>query len=140
MRSRTIGILATGALLATACGGGSHFANKPRPAVPVNLTVYINNARVSVSPSTVGAGPVVFIITNQAQKAESLTIAPRNSGSTVASTGPINPQGTTQVTVNLDSPGDYRLMTEDQAPGSIQSAPLHIGPARPSASNQLLQP
>src|SRR3981081_90925 len=104
MRSRTIGILATGALLATACGGGSHFANKPRPAVPVNLTVYVNNARVSVSPSSVGAGPVVFIITNQAHQAESLTII--SGGSPVATTGPINPEATLQVTVNLDTPGD----------------------------------
>jgi hypothetical protein len=139
MRSRTIGILVGGALLATACGSSTHFANKPRPPVPVNLTVYINNARVSVSHSSVGAGPVVFIITNQAQQAESLTIAPMHSGSTVATTGPINPQGTTQVTVNLDSPGEYELTT-GTASGSIHPAPLHIGPARPSAASQLLQP
>jgi hypothetical protein len=138
MRSRTIGILAAGALLVTACGSGTHFANRPRPPVPVNLTVYINNARISVSPSSVGAGPVNFIITNQAQQAESLTIAP-HSGSSVATTGPINPQGTAQVTVNLDSPGEYELTT-GAASGSIQPAPLHIGPARPSAANQLLQP
>ena len=41
------------AAAASSCGGGSTFANKPRPATPVNLTVYINNARVSVSPSSV---------------------------------------------------------------------------------------
>ena len=50
------------------CGSSGSFANKPRPATPVNLTVYINNARVSVSPGSVGAGQVVFIVANHAKR------------------------------------------------------------------------
>ena len=42
MHRMTIGMLAVGALTASGCGSNSTFANKPRPAAPVNLTVYID--------------------------------------------------------------------------------------------------
>ena len=54
----TIGMLAVGALAVSACGSTSQGATTPRPPAPVNLTVYIDNSRVSVSPTSVGAGPV----------------------------------------------------------------------------------
>jgi len=54
----TIRMLALGALAVSGCGGTSKGATTPRPPAPVNLTVYIDNSRVSVSPTTVGAGPV----------------------------------------------------------------------------------
>jgi hypothetical protein len=142
-------MLAVGIAVVSGCGGGSHFANKPKPAIPVNLTVYINNSRVSVSPSSVGAGPVVFVVTNQASNAESLTISPSgNPSQPLANTGPINPQATAQVTVNFGSPGNYTIAAGPNASNdaaaatthSIQSAALHIGPTRSSSSNLLYQP
>ena len=75
MRTTTIGILGISSIALAGCGSSKTFANRPRPPVPVNLTVYINNARVSVSPHAVGAGPIVFIVTNQAARAESLARA-----------------------------------------------------------------
>ena len=80
------------------------FANDPRPPSPVNLSVYIDNSRVSLSPQSVGAGPVVFIVTNQADKSESLAIVHKGRTSiadALADTGPINPQATAQVKVNF---------------------------------------
>ena len=133
------------------CGstGGSNPV-KPRPPTPVNLTVYINNSRVSVSPNTVGAGPVVFIVTNQAKSTLSLSISQAGfgSGSALANTGPINPQATATVTVDFKDPGDYTVDTSSggssqatQAlPSGIQAATVHVGPPRPNGSNQLLQP
>src|SRR5690349_17877921 len=100
MRRTTIGILGVSAIALAGCGSTKTFANRPRPPVPINLTVYVSNARVSVSPQAVGAGPVVFIVTNQAARAESLAIR-QGGGGSIANTGPINPQGTAQVTVNL---------------------------------------
>jgi hypothetical protein len=150
MRRTTIAMLAISASVASGCGGGKHFANKPRPSTPVNLTIYINNARVSVSPSAVGAGPVVFIVTNQSSKAESLTVLPAgaSAGQPLANTGPINPQATAEVTVNFTSPGEYTIGTgaggqsdaSQATTTAIRAASLHVGAARPSASNQLLQP
>jgi hypothetical protein len=141
----TIGMLAVAALAVSACGATSKGATTPRPPAPVDLTVYIDNSRVSLSPSRVGAGPVAFIITNQASQAESLAILPagRAAAQPLANTGPINPQATAQVTVNFGSPGTYALSTGDPGDGSnssIRSASLHVGKPRPSSNDQLLQP
>ncbi len=141
-------VLAAGAI--AGCGGGAHFANLPRPPIPINLTVYINNQRVSISPSSVGAGPVQLIVTNQANSAESLIVLPAgtSAGQALADTGPLSPQATANVTVDLDSPGAYTVAiapsssTEAAAasPTGIQPALLRVGKPRPSASNQLLNP
>ncbi len=148
MRTSKVGMFA--AMLALAgCGSSAKFVNKPRPAIPVDLSVYINNARVSVSPAKIGAGEVIFVVTNQADKAESVTIHPAgNSSRQLATTGPIQPQATAQVTVDLHNPGDYTVATapsgQSQAElataGKIQPAALHIGTARSNSSNVLLQP
>lgn len=154
MRGRlrtTIGILVLSAFVATGCGGnGATFANKPRPPVPIALTVYIDDARVSVSPSQVGAGPVNFIVTNQATRTESLIVAATGDSTPLASTGPITPQATAQVAVNFASPGEYTVSTGPAGSrtsdaglattASVHPASLHIGPQRPSSSGVLLQP
>jgi hypothetical protein len=146
MRIRTIGQLAVTALVVSACGSaGGSSPSVDRPANPVNLTVYVNDSKVSVSPASVGAGPITFIVTNQASHAESLAIS--MGGSTLASTAPINPQGTTQVSVNF-KPGKYTIATGAQGKNdaqlsrqsSIRPASIHIGRERESSNNALLQP
>ncbi len=148
MRTSTFGILTAGMLVLAGCGsGGQKFANKPRPPAPVNLSVYVNNSRVSVSPGSVGAGPVVFIVTNAASQTESVNVQ-GPGGEDLATTGPINPQSTAQVTVDFRDPGAYSVATGHAgateaaatAPATIQPATIHIGTSRPSASDQLLQP
>jgi hypothetical protein len=149
-RSATVTLVVVAGVGLAACGSsGGHFANLPRPPSPVNLTVYINNQRVSLSPASVGAGPVVFIVTNQANRAESVTILPAGveAGQPVADTGPISPQATAQVKVNL-SMGAYTVATTSSggteaaaaAQPGIQPALLRIGAQRPSSSGQLLIP
>jgi hypothetical protein len=149
MRATTFGILAAAAFVAVSgCGSGAKFADKPRPATPVNLTVYVNDARVSVSPASVGAGEVVFIITNQASKAVTITIHPTgDSSQSLASSGPINPQSTDQVAVDFNRPGNYTVATaaggtdaQQATAHPIHPASLHVGAPRPSSSGQLLQP
>ena len=146
MRIRTIGQSAIIALILTACGSaGGQSPSVARPPNPVNLTVYVNDSHVSVSPAHVGAGPITFIITNQASQAESLAIS--KDGSTLASTAPINPQGTTQVSVNF-KPGKYTIATGNQGKNdaqlskqsSIRPASIHIARERESSSNAVLQP
>jgi hypothetical protein len=93
---------------------------------------------------------VVLFVSNQAGNAQSLTVLPAGAPAAqpLATTGPINPQGTAQVTVELDTPGDYTVTTNvngatDAAPSSViavRPATLHIGPQRPSGSNDLFQP
>src|ERR1700733_5227465 len=148
MRIRVILILGATALAVSACGSaGGQSPSHPRPPTPVNLTVYVNDAKVSVSPSAVGAGPVVFIVTNQASKSESLAISKSGQTHPIASTAPINPEGTTQVSVDF-GPGDYTIATASHGstdaalsePASIRSASIHIGRERQSSSSSVLQP
>jgi hypothetical protein len=146
MRVRTIGQWAIIALIVSACGSaGGKSASLPRPPNPVNLTVYVNDSRVSVSPAHLGAGPITFIVTNQASRAEELAIS--KDGSILASTAPINPQGTTQVSVNF-RPGNYTITTGTHGANdaqlskqsAIRPASIHIGRERASSSNSVLQP
>src|SRR5579862_8931886 len=140
MRTTTFGMLVFAAAAAAGCGSSSHFANQPRPPAPVNMTVYVNDQRISVSPGSVGAGPVLFIITNQASNAESLEVTSSGGASAqpLADTGPISPQGTAQLSVDLQNPGDYTVgvapTSSTQAaaatPTGIQPALIHVGGAR----------
>ncbi len=148
MRIRMIGILGTTALMMSACGStGGHAASQLRPPTPVNLTVYVSDSNISVSPSSVGAGPVVFIVTNQASHSESLAISKSGQNHPIASTAPINPQGTTQVSVNF-RPGEYTVATAAHgstdaslsAPSTIRSASIHIGAQRPHTGSALQEP
>jgi hypothetical protein len=151
MRRITNGTLLLAAAALAGCGsGGGHFANLPRPPSPVNMTVYINDQRVSVSPTSVGAGPVVFIVTNQSSQSEGLTVTPagQTASQPLAQTAPISPQATAQVTVDFQTPGDYVVETSNGAPteaaaslpAKITPALLKIGPPRPSSSGELLSP
>jgi hypothetical protein len=150
MSFKRIGIVVLTTTAVAGCGSGGHFANHPAPPTPVNLTVYINNQRVSLSPSSVGAGPVVLIVTNQASTAQSLTVLPAGASAAqpLADTGPINPQATAQVTVNLNTPGAYTVATAPNAsteaaaalPTGVHPALLRVGQPRPSGSSALLQP
>jgi hypothetical protein len=151
MRKTTSLLLTLGAITVCGCSSSGTFANKPSPPQPVNVTVFINDSKVSASPPEVGAGPVNFIVTNQASQSEALTILPAGSsaGQPIADTGPINPQGTAQVTVNFASKGDYTVATTTggstdaanaTASTSIQPATLHVGKPRSGESTQLLTP
>jgi hypothetical protein len=125
------------ALLVAGCGSSARFANQPRPPTPVDLTVYINDHHVLLSPGSVGGGPLQILITNQASHTVSLTVL-EPTGATLADTGPINPQSTSQVTVNASSRGTYTL-TAGNGTG-IEAAMLKVGRERPNADNVLLSP
>jgi hypothetical protein len=148
MRIRTIPILLAGALAATACGGsGQPTASVAQTPPPVNLSVYVSDTRVSVSPSSLGAGPVEFVVANEARRAEALTITRAGEARPLASTAPINPQGTTQVQLTF-TPGDYTIAVSpgglshaQVTPGSaIAPASIHVGRERAGGGNQLLGP
>jgi hypothetical protein len=148
MRKTTIAVLGTAALSLAACGSsGGTFADKPGPPAAVNLTVYVNDAKVSISPASVGAGPVVFTVTNQGSKAHSLAILTAGGSQQIASTAPINPQGTTQISVDF-KPGTYSIAggagrgTDAQLASAppIVPASLRIGPLRSNKPGTLLTP
>ncbi len=125
------------------CGSAAHFADKSQPATPVNLSVYVNDRQVSVSPASVGAGPVVFVVSNAATKTELVTIRPAGGHGSAASTGPINPGTSAQVQADLAT-GSYTVSTSaagGTANGrAIKPAELKIGKPRPNGNNSVLEP
>lgn len=138
--------MAITAAAVAACGStGGKSAAVLRPASPVNLSVYVNDSRISVSPASVGAGQILFIVTNQAS--HSVALAVSDGSRTLATTAPINPQGTTQVSVDT-RPGRYTIAaaahgaTDAQRTrrSPIAPATVHVGHPRPSSGNQVNQP
>jgi hypothetical protein len=132
-------VLTAGALAVAASGcGGKDFENKPRPAVPVDLTGVIQQNKVTVSPNRVGAGPIIITISNQTKDAHTVTLEGERVKERV---GPINPLDTATIQQTL-MPGDYEVRAGSSVavPKEIAPATLRIGRARPNSNNRLLLP
>jgi hypothetical protein len=133
-------IVATIASGAAGCGGEDDYENRPRPAAPINVTAAITGERVSVSPETFGAGPIVLIVSNQSDSEQELTveteeIAGEEPGVRQTST-PIRPGGTGNVQVDLRE-GTYAVGVGD---AGIAPATVEVSGKRASAQDELLQP
>ena len=128
-------------LTVSACGGSSaDYKNDPRPPAPIVITGYISNQRVSVSPRSLGAGPISLIVTNQTGTAQRVTLesaGPAGSGPGIRQvTAPISPRDTATLKVDV-KPGSYSVHVGADA---IRAARLKVGAERESAQNDLLQP
>jgi hypothetical protein len=137
MRRVTV-VSAMAAIALSGCGGGTDFADKPRPPVPLQLTGVITNAKVTISPRNVGAGPVVITVSNQTGQSHTLTLDGQGVQERV---GPINPLDTAQLQRTL-KPGRYHVTAgSDKATArTIAPATLVIGKERASASDKVLLP
>jgi hypothetical protein len=101
-----VSVAAAAVILVAGCGGEDDFENKPRPPVPLQLTGVITQESVTVSPRTVAPGPIVLIVSNQTERAHTLTL----EGPEVAEeTGPIPPGDTATIQATLrDTQADER--------------------------------
>jgi hypothetical protein len=121
------------------CGGGSDYANKERPPAPINVTAAVSTKKVSISPKTFGAGPIVLIISNQTGEKQKLTLQTSELGGSKpglkATSNMIGANDTGTMKVNVRE-GDYELSTS----GGVKAARFTVGRQRASAQNQLLQP
>ena len=141
-RTAALAPLAVAAGMALAgCGSSSaDYKNEPRPPAPIGLTGYVDDQRVSVSPRTLGAGPISLIVTNQTGTAQRVTL--ESAGATGSGPGlrqitaPISPRDTATLKADVQ-PGRYRVHVGGDA---IRAARLQVGPERASAQNDLLQP
>jgi hypothetical protein len=126
--------LIAGGLGLAGCGAGNR-ANHDAPPAPINVTAAIHSKQVEISPARVGGGPVVFIVSNQSPRPQTLTVesAGRTAG-VRASSDPIAPQGTGRVSLTVRR-GTYVV----SVPHAV-SARLRVGRQRRSAQNVLLQP
>lgn len=147
MRIRPALVSLLAALGLNACGSaGSPAASRPAPPSPIVVSSYVSATQIRVSPARFGAGPVLVTVTNQSRRAVSLRIV--HAGRVLARTAPINPQGVTQLKVDL-TPGSYALLAaaagrrtdaQKTLPSRISAARVHVGHARPSSGSSLLQP
>ena len=121
------------------CGGGEDYANKPRPATPINVTAAISDKKISLSPKEFGAGPVVIIVSNQTGAEQTMTLQTDELGGSQPGikqkTDPIAPRGTGTLKTDVRE-GSYALSTSD----GPEPATFEVGPARKSAQDQLLEP
>jgi hypothetical protein len=139
VRGRTVrlapaAIVAVLLLPSVGCGNSKERTSNLRPPVPVNVAVEIGQARASVSPRTIGAGPMIMTASNQTNASRQVTV---DGPQLKRSVGPINPGDTAQLKVTLQS-GSYTISADGGS--GVKPATLRVGPKRPSAQNQLLQP
>jgi hypothetical protein len=132
----TAAVLTVGVVVA-GCGE-EDFANEPRPPVPVELTGVVQDDAVTISPSRIGAGPVMITISNQTQHDTTITL---EGTSTRTRVGPVAPLDTTTIQRTLD-PGLYEVRAGSKVAlrREIRPAELEIGRERRSSSNELLLP
>jgi hypothetical protein len=139
---RTVaGVTIALALGLAGCGGGDDdFANDARRPAPITLSASITPSSVTVSPSRLGAGTIELIASNLTSTSQQLTLSSQTltagADPLEQRTGPINPGDTASLTADLVQ-GTYRVTTRS---GAITAATIRVGPARPSAKDQLLQP
>jgi hypothetical protein len=118
------------------CGSSKHYVNAPRQPSTLIITVAIDNGRVLVSPTHIGAGPVQLTMANETQASQQVTVASDQPGVLQEHAGPINPGNTASLKADL-STGNYSVKVDGS---SIQAATIAVGGQRPSSQNQLLQP
>jgi hypothetical protein len=123
--------VALAALALGACGRDD-FENDPRPAVPTEVSVEINDDAITVSPSQFGAGLVNFTIVNLADTATTVAI----HGPTDLETEDIDP-GTNTIVKTEVKTGDYEASAD-----STQALPFQfsVGADNPSGQDDLLLP
>jgi hypothetical protein len=140
VRNATLLTVATLALAGAGCGGEDDYENRLRPPAPINVTAAITDERISVSPETFGAGPIVLIASNQSGSPQTLTFETEEIGGS----GPgirkrsteIVPRGTGNLQVDVRE-GSYQIGVLD---GAIEPATIEVSGKRASAQDQLLQP
>lgn len=129
-----------GLLGLAACGEEEDHTNRERPAASINVTAAIIDGRVNVSPERFGAGPIRLIVTNQTESAQTLTFETDEVGGdrpgVTQTTAPISPSSSATLEVDVRE-GEYAVSTAD---GGIRPGSVQVGPPRPSAQNELLQP
>jgi hypothetical protein len=133
-------LVLAGAAWLAGCGDTQPRANDDRPAVPVMMTAAVHDDVVQVSPTSVGAGPITLVVSNQSTRPQRVTFETDELGARTAgrraSTATIAPQDTGRLTIDART-GRYSVHVADR---TIRAASVRIGPPRASGQDRLLLP
>jgi hypothetical protein len=131
-------LLALVSVAALSACGDEDFKNDPRAPLPISLTGVIQANRVTVSPQTVGAGPVLITISNQTDDRHTVTLS---GGSVEQRSASVAPSDTTTIRRTL-APGTYEVTAGEAAAVAkeIRPARLKVGKERASSSTDLSLP
>jgi hypothetical protein len=133
-------LIAALALGLAGCGATAARTNDDRPPVPVMLTAAVHERFIQVSPTRVGAGPIVLVVSNQSSRPQRVTFETAELGGRTAGrraeTQTIAPQATGRLTLNARS-GSYAVHAGDR---TIRAAHVRVGAPRPSGQDRLLLP
>ena len=129
--------LAIATAIVAGCGD-EDFKNEARAPIREALTGVIQDDKVTVSPSKIGAGPVEITISNQTKADHTVTL---EGESIVERQGPVAPGDTLTIQKTLTK-GSYEVKagSEKAVPREIRPAVLKIGKERKNSNNDLLLP
>ena len=129
--------LTIAAAIVAGCGD-EDFKNEARAPIREALTGVIQDDKVTVSPSKLGAGPVEITISNQTKADHTVTL---EGESIVERQGPVAPGDTLTIQKTLTK-GSYEVKagSEKAVPREIRPAILKIGKERKNSNNDLLLP
>jgi hypothetical protein len=129
--------LAIAAVIVAGCGD-EDFKNEARAPIREALTGVIQNDKVTVSPSKIGAGPVEITLSTQTKADHTVTL---EGESIVERQGPVAPGDTLTIQKTLTK-GSYEVKagSEKAVPREIRPAVLRIGKERENSNNDLLLP
>ena len=125
-------VLGAAVLPIAGCGGGD-FKNDPRPPIPLEVTVEVNDEAVQVAPSSFGAGLVNFVIANTSRRPAVFALR----GPVDGRSDPIPARGNAVFKIEMKS-GTYVAAVLHRE--LIKTTRLEVGPERESAQNDLLLP
>jgi len=123
--------VAAAAVTLGACGR-EDFENEPRPPLPFDVSVELNEDEVILSPKTFGAGIATFTIVNLTDEPTSFSI----DGPTVDESDEVPPGATDTLKTEVVT-GDYEGVAEGNASKPFE---FEVTAERESAQDNLLLP
>ena len=128
----TAAIAAGAGLVASGCGAEDH-ANEPRPPVPIEVTVRVDDRGVAVSPDEFGAGLVVMTISNQSDDPAQIAV----EGPTAGEDSVIAPGQVGTFKFDFEE-GKYEVSAGEES--AARPDEVTVGPPRASSQNEVLLP
>lgn len=116
----------------SACSSNESYKNLNKPPAVLTLSILVADDQIAAAPNPFGAGPTRFLITNQTQKKQIVTLTTDTIERKVA----VDVSQTSNFKMTI-AEGNLTINSSDTAAGSLDIA---VGPERETAQQDLDQP